>query len=325
MARSQADKRPNPKASQSASKLKRRPAQSQGARNPVQSQMTIRPTQNRGDEKRRQDSRVRQQAAVRPNANPRQEARRNSSQVKKKRKKRRYMIYYIMIAIIVITTSISLCLTVFFDVKNIEVKDPGIYAPEQVKAVSGINIGDNLIRLNLGFSEEKIMKHFIYYDDVDISRKFPDGVEIKCEVATTKFSCKDENDTYLYISGKGRVLEVGQAQQAENTTLISGFETKNLKQGDTIDLKETNAKEIENIYNVAKKSGIGNITGIEFKAGGVNILYENRITIQVEDLSRLEYELKGASEIIQKYVGTQEQGTIIYQESDKRFHFMPKR
>ena len=95
-----------------------------------------------------------------------------STQRSRRKRRRNLSLYYLMIFIIVSAVGITLSLTVFFNIDEINVSGDSQYDKNQIIKCSNINIGDNLFRTNFIKSEEKILKELAYIDDVQIQRQF---------------------------------------------------------------------------------------------------------------------------------------------------------
>lgn len=254
----------------------------------------------------------------------REEAIRANKTNRKRRRKRRYALYYILIAILLIATGISLSLTVLFHIKTIAVENPGRYTQQEIVDACGVQLEDNLVRTEMGKVEQNVLNQCIYLDRVYADRSFPSTLVITCTPAETAYSCKAEDGTYFYISAAGRVLETGQAAVASGSTVLSGVDFGQIKQGDFTDLRGASAQELEMMRDKADAVGLTDITGIEIKsANSADVRYQDRITIQVDNIGDADYILRAAEKIIHQYIGPTEHGTIFRESKDQTFHFLP--
>lgn len=254
----------------------------------------------------------------------REEAIRANGSNRKRRRKRRYTLYYILVAVLFITVGISLSLTVFFNIETISVETPGRYTQQEIAEACGAEIGDNLVRTEMGKVEQNVLNQCIYLDSVYADRSFPATLVIVCTPAEIAYSCQAPDGTYSYLSFAGRVLEVGQPSAAPNTTVLSGFEFEQMQQGDYADLSGTSVQELKLIRDKANEVGLNDITGIEIKgANSADVIYQDRITIQVDNIGDADYILQAAEKIIHQYIGPTEHGTIFRESKEQTFHFLP--
>ena len=99
-------------------------------------------------------------------------------QARRRRRAGNYLIYYILLGIILTVVCVTLSMTVFFNISTITASGSSVYTSEQILAAVDAREGDNLLRLNVGRLEERALEQLVSAESVDISRKFPDSLEI---------------------------------------------------------------------------------------------------------------------------------------------------
>ena len=119
--------------------------------------------------------------------NSREIAKLKSCGMRKRRKKRAYILYYILIFIIFLTLGISLSLTVFFNIDVIEVRGTGEYSTDDILSASEVKVGDNLLRVNLEKTGERILNSCLELEKVNVKQSFPNKLIIDCEPCELKF------------------------------------------------------------------------------------------------------------------------------------------
>jgi len=257
----------------------------------------------------------------------RNDIRQNTGRHRRKRKKRKYMLYYILYLIILISVVAVLSMTVFFNITGFVVNDSGIYTQEEIILQSGVQIEENLVRCNTSKAEEAILNSCIYLDDVDVSRKFPSTLEISCVPAQTAYNLQQTDGSYAYISLSGRVLEISQSSPADGVMMISGtqIDDSTIQQGSFLKINENNISyQLKTVKTVVESTGISDITSVQITGENSVILeYQERIKIEIYDLSQAEYILEASKTIISGYIGTNEHGTLFYEEGDMSMHFLP--
>lgn len=254
----------------------------------------------------------------------REKAQQKNANRKKRRRKGKYILYYLFFLFFALTAVAVLSMTVFFSIESFQVEDTGIYSQEDIIGSSGIQIGDNLIRTDMKRAQKIILKNHIYLDSVLVKRVFPSIVEIKCTPAVVTYSYHTDSG-YIYVSQSGRVLEVDQPQPAPNSFTISGVEIASSNQGDFITTQ--NQKELDKFNTLQtqiKEIGLDGVTGIELDGDGANIIYQDRIVIEIDSWDHATYILNASKKILDAYIGVQEKGKILYESSNQSIHFVPE-
>lgn len=254
----------------------------------------------------------------------RDRARQMNAQKKKRHRKRKYMIYYIFFIILILSVIIALSMTVFFRIDNIDVQNAGSYTPEQIIAVSGVKDGENLIRCDVGQAEDNILEAYPDFDKVEVKRVFPSGLQITCTQAVCVY-CYQYNESYIYTSQSGRILSVNQPTPAPNAIVMQGITIQEPIVGDYIELTDQSQKDKLTLVTAdVEQVGLTDITGIALTQEGVDLRYQNRITIEIDDMSQTEYILNASKVILDSYIGSEEKGKLFYVDSNQSIHFLPE-
>ena len=131
-------------------------------------------------------------------------------QARKSRKIFFRSIFYVVIALTVCAVFISICVYVFFNIKNVTVinemhEDPEgrkityiSYETEDIIEAGNIEMGSNMYSINKKNIEYMIKLSFPYVKEVNIRRKLPSDIEIEL--------IEDEPYYYIVISGEYFVL-----------------------------------------------------------------------------------------------------------------------
>ncbi len=252
--------------------------------------------------------------------------RRQMGTKRQKHHKRRYTLYYILLILIVVVTAALLSMTVFFNVKQFSVDTGGsAYTQEQIISASGVSEGDNLIRMNRSKVEKRVLDVCDQLDEVEVSRSLPDTLCISCTPAVVTYSCQMSDQSYTYLSAKGRILSAGQPQPADGSITLSGIDIGEKSIGEFVDMAQNGAvSELESLQESLTAAGITDVTGIAITGNhSVDIQYQNRITIRVDDLNNLDYILTASAAILQDYIGPSERGVLFYDTSSQSIHFLP--
>ena len=143
-----------------------------------------------------------------------------------------------------------------FNIKSIDVVGNNKISSDKIIELSRINDSINLFKLDKKQVSSSIMQN-AYIESVEISRKFPNKVELNVVEREAKYMLQFA-DSYVYINNQGYMLEI--SNEKLNIPIIVGFTTdlSNIKAGNRInidDLKKMNM--VIKIYETAKTSGIG--------------------------------------------------------------------
>ena len=121
-------------------------------------------------------------------------------------RKRRMIIGLSLFIVLLVAVGAVLSLTVLFPIKQITAKGSEKYTSEQIVALSGINIGDNLFMSKV--KTETIREKLPYIESVKIKRTLPDSIAITVKDAAP-YACYYSDGAYHTVCRSGYVLESG--------------------------------------------------------------------------------------------------------------------
>ena len=121
-------------------------------------------------------------------------------------RKRRIMIGFTLFTVLIATVFAVLSLTVLFPIKEITAKGSGKYTSEQIVALSGINIGDNLFMSSV--KTEALREKLPYIESVKIKRTLEGNITLTVKDAEP-YACYYSDGAYYTVSRAGYVLESG--------------------------------------------------------------------------------------------------------------------
>ena len=98
---------------------------------------------------------------------------------------------------------------------------------------------------------------------------------------------------------------------------------KNYNAGDFFELQEEKQEKFEIIKNAIKNENAKNITKVNLKNPKVYITFENRIVLEIDDISKTQYLINLSKIMLKKFIGSFEKGKLIYLKSKKSMHFIP--
>ena len=125
-------------------------------------------------------------------------------QRRKRKRKRNYTLYYILLFFILTVAGIILSLTVFFNVRTIEVTGSNLYTTEDVLPILGAEKGDNLLRIKTSQLRDNVFANFLQADEVKVRRVFPSTLWVEVTDGVPEVQMESAGN-YYSISGGGRV------------------------------------------------------------------------------------------------------------------------
>ena len=160
-------------------------------------------------------------------------------------KKRRKLVLkickWLTLFCIIIGAIIYAMLSPIFNITSIEVSGNSKISSETILSLSGLAINQNIFNFSTSQVKNNI-KQNAYIESVEISRRFPDKVEISVEERVATFVLAIGN-AYAYINNQGYILEI--TSNKGSYPIISSYETpvEQIKEGSrlvTEDLEKLN-------------------------------------------------------------------------------------
>ena len=217
-----------------------------------------------------------------------------------RRRKRGLSLYVFAVLILALGTSITLSMTLFFNIKTIRVT--GIaenYKAEDIVAASGIQIGDNLVRLDKKAAEERALEALIKVETVTVHKQFPNTVEIEVQKCTPAYNVSYEFGT-LIVSEHGRILE-NSMDPMPGLVKIVGYVPAETTPGKQIaGTEERMDKVFEGFRDLIYEGGLG-VPIVEVDMSDFNdimVNFDNRIKFDMGNWSEISYKISFAEQII---------------------------
>lgn len=249
-----------------------------------------------------------------------------SGRRKKRRRRGNMTLYYLMIFAISIVILYVLSRTVFFKVENYEITGNSRYTEAEILAAGRLTDSENLYNIDLSATEKKIKNTLIYIDDVSVSRKIPDTIEIEVTEADEFACCQYEGNRYAIISRNGRLLQTEQADADESLLQIYGLDLIDVSLGDEFTSSDENKKSIiMNLLDVIDELCPDEIDYIDITdRTDITMSYGNgRIIIDFGSSLDYEYKMRYLITIIRDSLDSDASGQLIYISSSSGVSFIP--
>ena len=109
----------------------------------------------------------------------RDRAREKSMSLEREKRKR-----FALLFVFVLVVGLTMCITVFFNIEKLQFKGSiTAYTAEEVVAASGVEVGENLFRLNTDKIAETLYRRFPLLDDIQVKRVLPSTLQISAKDA----------------------------------------------------------------------------------------------------------------------------------------------
>lgn len=243
-----------------------------------------------------------------------------------RRKRRRNMsLYYFIVVVFVIMALIFLSLTVFFNIKKIEITGTDLYTDEQIIQIAGISDKDNLFRIDTNQMKTDILSSFPYLEDVTIKRKFPSTLKLTAVQAVPMANILNKDGTFCVISTTSRIIETGIPQKKEGLVTVEGMDLEVKDLGESYEDKDSMKTTIlSQILSEINTLGMDKMNSINLKdRKNIKMTYDGRINIEIGSSVDLAFKVKYVNAVIEKLSDTY-QGTLIYHNATSGLSAIPK-
>lgn len=270
------------------------------------------------EQKKQQELQKKQQA---------QDRRKRINRVRRKRRrKRNRALYYILALIVIVAAGAILSTTVFFQIETITVEGTQRYTAEQIAQYGGVQIGDNLFRINLDQIEEQAVEGCTTLDSIQVRRSLPNTLVFICQEAEAKYGILGGDQIYI-LSSAGRIIDITQRLDSyPDLVLLSGPDVTGLNIGDFLEQDSFNS--LTSALNAASAAGIDGIRGAAMDGVEVSLNYQDRVTIRLGNVLDLDYKFQLVEAVLfpddgEPGIGSSEAGVLDASMDDGRVTFRP--
>lgn len=186
--------------------------------------------------------------------------------ISKNKKRRLKIIKWTSLLILIIGAITLFLLSDLFNIKQIKVLNNNKILSEEIIALSGIKLNENMFKF-LGFKAEEQIKQNPYIEEAKIHRKIDGTIEINVKERVTTYVLALEEGQFVYINNQGYILE--KSFEKLPVPVITGYITKNIEPGLRLEIKDLEKLNIlMQIMNTAKERGLAEqISNINIEDG----------------------------------------------------------
>ncbi len=251
-------------------------------------------------------------------------ARTANAKRRKRRRHGRYILHYILLVVFVLAAGIALSLTVFFHVDGISVSGDSPYTDQEIIDASGLQLGENLLRIDKEKAAQAIVSQFPYIQSVTVQRNFPSRIILEITQAK-KLGVLLQDNQYLVIGETGKVLEKGTNYDTNDTSIpiIVGVEVDGYEVGDFITEEKEGVEEQQKALNqegfvmfqylvkAIQDTGFTGISSIDLSDKlNMKLKYEDRLILELGSEADLSAKLKFANYVIQNKLEEADEGWL---------------
>ncbi len=242
---------------------------------------------------------------------------------KNPRRRRRFAWLFQLLAVVTLAAAITVGVTVFFQVEEVEVVGNRHYTPEELVIASGILKGDNLFTLGRNSIESSMESNLPYLETVEISLKLPDGILITVEEWDAIATVETDTGNWL-ISVGGKLLEAGE----NDTILITGLDVLLPKAGSFLALPQEDSEKLSSLLDLLEalevEDSLDVVSAIDMAdSTTVTMDYDDRYQIILPLNSDYSYDLQVLAAAM-SYQTQGERGTFDLTQKDYQAVFIPE-
>ena len=273
----------------------------------------------------------------------------------RKRRKRlsAYIVYYIIFGILAVVILAVLSTTVQFYLSKYRITGDTVYKEQQIIDATGVNVGDNLILMDVGAVRQRLIDRLPYVDKVEVSRNiFTCALEIKLNPATAVANIK-KNDRYYLVSENGRIMDAELETPDKNCVVVLGFDPEYAKSGDFLSVTDEGSRNMlskllravktydeiddENEYEAQQKyDSVFTLIDLCRELGisehiktinmssiyDIKLSYDNKLTLELGDMTDAKLKLTVAKNLIDKGEFDGEKGVLVLSQLSENSYNM---
>lgn len=224
----------------------------------------------------------------------------NKKKMSRRRKLKKHILT-ILLAGVVMCVGLVLVFSLFFKANTITISGDKVYSDKMVVDKSGIEMGDNLFRINEEKLSQKLSKELPYIKSVTIERKLPDTIIINVE-ATKEIAAITTKNGFILLDETGKVLDKNASILKENVAVIKNVKIKECVEGETVVLTdEKKTTTLLKVFDAIKNAEMQLLTEIDLKnVNDIKIEYDSRIVFEVGSLTNIETKLSRGKAALEK-------------------------
>ncbi len=226
---------------------------------------------------------------------------RDNSSKRMRRRKRKMNLYGLVVFLLVAVAGVTVSYTFLFNIDKIVVMGKSDdYTAEQIVSASGIQKGDNLLRLNVHASEQRILDELLYIETAKVDRDFPSSLEITVSQCVPAFNVQYGEGTLL-VSKQGKIL-ADNGFITQGLPIFYGYEPEDTVPGKALSsADEQKQAAFEEFISRINGDENGSILSVDMTDKyNMVINYSCGIIFKLGNWTDIEYKMNMAENVMQK-------------------------
>jgi len=225
----------------------------------------------------------------------------------RRRRRRARRLHYLILLVFVLAAGIAFSMNAFFQVEDISVIGTERYDLDQIIEISGIQAGDNLLRLDSGQIAEDILYAFPYIATVNVRRRFPPRVELIVTEHQPEMAVF-ENGEFALITLQGKLLERGNRTAPTGLPVVRGLMLEDHQPGQMLGggySPHNNERLVmlRYLFDAAYRVDFLPITHVDVRDRlNMRLVHEDRLVLELGSEADLEYKLTFLRYVIENRV-----------------------
>lgn len=228
---------------------------------------------------------------------------------------------YKLLLIGTIIAALAFMSTVFFEVKEIEIRGNSKYTEMEIIAAANVPKGEKLFYIS-GFETSKnVFEKLPYVDRVRIKRRPPSKLIVEVEETVASVALHHGGMTYL-IDNKCKLLEFFPTNNRQGYPIIQCSAVISPQPGKTVAFEEEYMlKSVKDVIEHLLSDEIATkVTKINIeKLYDVTFMYENRIKVYLGDTTDLAKKIRYLKKVLED-IGLDEKGTINIKNTERTIY-----
>ena len=237
-----------------------------------------------------------------------------AAQKKRKAKQLRAILIVAALMVVALIGTAIYCYSYGAPISFILVEGNSVYTSEQIVAASGIEAGDNMLRIRERAVNKRLCAALPYIGEVEVDYRLPDTLALVVHPTTEKLLISGKTG-YICLNEDDKIVSLKKRKLNDGQYRLDGFDPQTGAEGTTFVPEGDNKARLE-----AAKKIVAELEANELQKANILLLgdlsdiilrYDGRVNIYLGTTENLSVRLKAAAETIKGYLG---ENTIGYLE-----------
>jgi len=247
---------------------------------------------------------------------------------KRRRNRGRFSFLFQLLCVLALLVALTVGVTVFFRVEGVQVSGNSRYTEEEIVAVTGIQIGDNLYGMNKYRIYEEVLEKLPYVKGINIRRQLPSTILVTvtewdafAQILPDEGAAEEAARDSWLISVGGKLLE--RATEEHHVMEVSGLAALMPQAGTQLAVSQEESNELSGLLKLLaaleEKVEDGSVSRIEVTPTWIKMRYLGRYDVKMPLNGDFPYHLDVLAEVVSRTEekhGPEASGTVDMTRSD---------